>query len=157
MILYHGTNTAFSKIDLSRSKDKRAFGKGFYTTTIYEQAEKWAKNQFIRFGGEGNFVKVFEFNPTKDLKILEFKSMNKDWLEFVKENRTKGGVFHDYDIVKGPVANDNTMRTIALYISGIYTTEQAIQQLSFFKVNDQISFHKEKALTCLNLKEDREV
>ena len=157
MILYHGTNTAFSKIDLSRSKDKRDFGKGFYTTTIYEQAEKWAKNQFIRFGGEGNFVKVFEFNPTKDLKILEFKSMNKEWLEFVKENRIKGGVVHNYDIVRGPVANDNTMRTIALYISGIYTTEQAIQQLSFFKVNDQISFHTEKALTCLNLKEDREV
>ena len=67
MILYHGTSTAFSKINLSCSKDKRDFGKGFYTT------------------------------------------------------------------------------------------EQAIQQLSFFKVNDQISFHTKKALTCLNLKEDREV
>ena len=116
MILYHGTNTAFSKIDLSHSKDKRDFGKGFYTTTVYDQAEKWAKNQFIRFGGDGSFVKTFEYNPTKDLKILEFKSMNKDWLEFVKENRTKGGVFHDYDIVKGPVANDNRAGLTAAFI-----------------------------------------
>ena len=157
MILYHGTNTNFSKIDLSHSKDKRDFGKGFYTTTIYERAEKWAENQFIRFGGDGRFVKIFDFNPTKDLKVLEFNQMNSAWLEFVKKNRTKGGAFHDYDIVKGPVANDNTMRTIALYISGIYTTEQAIQQLSFFKVNDQISFHTEKALSCLKWKEDREI
>lgn len=48
MILYHGTNIRFSNIDLSRSKDKRDFGKGFYTTTIFEQAEHWAKNQYIR-------------------------------------------------------------------------------------------------------------
>ena len=136
----------FSEIDLSRSKDKRDFGKGFYTTTIYEQAEKWAKNQFVRYGGAGTFV-----------KILEFKSMNKEWLEFVKENRIKGGVTHNYDIVQGPVANDNTMRTIALYISGIYTTDQAIQQLSFFKVNDQISFHSQKAVLSLHWKEDRKV
>lgn len=46
MTLYHGTNSEFSEIDFSHSKDKRDFGKGFYTTTMYEQAEKWAKNQF---------------------------------------------------------------------------------------------------------------
>ena len=157
MYLYHGTNVVFSGIDLSLSKDKRDFGKGFYTTTIYEQAEKWAKNQFIRYGGAGTFVKVFEYEKTDDLKILEFKSMNKEWLEFVKENRVKGGVMHNYDIVQGPVANDNTMRTIALYISGIYTAEQAIQQLSFFKVNDQVSFHSQNALDSLHWIEDRKV
>ena len=40
MFLYHGTNIRFDNIDLSRSKDKRDFGKGFYTTTIFEQAER---------------------------------------------------------------------------------------------------------------------
>ena len=49
------------------------------------------------------------------------------------------------------------MRTIALYISGIYTTDQAIEQLKFFKVNDQVSFHTEKALSCLEWKHDKEV
>ena len=85
--------------------------------------------------------------------------MSKDWLEFVRENRTQSQDFniHDYDIVCGPVANDNTMRTIAFYIAGIYTAEQAIEQLSYFKVNDQYSFHTEKALSCLSWKEDREV
>ena len=157
MILYHGTNVRFSEIDLLRSRDKRDFGKGFYTTTIFEQAEHWAKNQFIRYGGDGRFVKVFDFDQNNDLSVLAFDSMNIDWLEFVKENRTKGGITHNYDIVKGPVANDNTMRTIALYISGIYTAEQALEQLAFFKVNDQVSFHTQKALNFLHWKEDKEV
>ena len=38
MILYHGSNQDFSDVDLSKSKDKRDFGRGFYTTIIREQA-----------------------------------------------------------------------------------------------------------------------
>lgn len=157
MKLFHGTNKKFTDIDLLRSKDKRDFGKGFYTTTIFEQAEKWAKNQQVRYGGDGSFVKEFEFIENTNLKIKSFPEMNAEWLEFVKKCRIEGGTPHDYDIIKGPVANDNTMRTIALFISGIYTTEQAIEQLKFFKVNDQVSFHTEKALKCLDWKQDKEV
>ena len=157
MKLYHGTNSKFETIDLSKSKDKRDFGKGFYTTTIFEQAEKWAKNQVIRYGGDGSFVKEYEFTENENLKIKVFPEMNKDWLEFVKKCRTEGGTPHDYDVIKGPVANDNTMRTIALYISGIYTTEQAIEQLKFFKVNNQVSFHTEKVLSYLKWIDDKEV
>ena len=77
MLLYHGTNVRFKEIDLSRSKDKRDFGKGFYLTTIFEQAERWAKNQFIRYGGDGSFVKIYEYTPNPDLKILSFDSDRK--------------------------------------------------------------------------------
>lgn len=157
MTLFHGTNTRFENIDLSKSKDKRDFGKGFYTTTFYEQAEKWAKNQNVRYGGDGSFVKEYEYSEDNTLNIKVFPEMNAEWLEFVKKCRTEGGTPHNYDIIRGPVANDNTMRTIALYISGIYTTEQAIEQLRFLKVNDQVSFHTEKALKCLCWKSDKEV
>lgn len=157
MKLFHGTNRKFENIDLKKSKDKRDFGKGFYTTTIFGQAEKWAKNQLVRYGGDGSFVKEFEFIENTNLKIKVFPEMNAEWLEFIRMCRTEGGTPHDYDIIKGPVANDNTMRTIALYISGIYTTDQAIEQLKFFKVNDQVSFHTEKALSCLEWKQDKEV
>lgn len=157
MNLFHGTNTKFEIIDLAKSKDKRDFGKGFYTTTFYDQAEKWAKNQYIRYGGDGSFVKKYEYVEDKSLNIKVFSEMNAEWLEFIKTCRTEGEIPHKYDIIRGPVANDNTMRTIALYISGIYTTEQAIEQLKYFKVNDQISFHSKKALKCLLWKEDKEV
>ena len=149
MLLYHGTNLDFDKIDLSKSKDKRDYGRGFYTTTIYEQAKKWAENQFIRYGGKGAVIKTFKYTPNENLKVKIFSGMNEEWLEFVKECRTRGGLPHEFDLVQGPVANDNTMRTIALYISGIYTTAQAIEQLRFFKANDQISFHTERALGFL--------
>lgn len=157
MILYHGTGIRFAEIDLSLSKDKRDFGKGFYTTTIFEQAEKWAQNQYIRYGTKSKFVKEYEYIFNDTLKIKNFKEMDYEWLEFIKKCRTEGGTPHDYDIVQGPVANDNTMRTIALYISGVYTVKQAIEQLSFFKVNNQISFHTEKALKCLRWTQDKEV
>ncbi|MCQ2241233.1 DUF3990 domain-containing protein [Treponema sp.] len=157
MKLFHGTNAKFETIDLSKSKDKRDFGKGFYTTTFYEQAEKWAKNQNVRYGGDGSFVKEYEFSEDSTMNVKVFPEMNAEWLEFVKKCRTEGGTPHNYDIIRGPVANDNTMRTIALYISGIYTTEQAIEQLRFFKVNDQVSFHTEKALKCITWKSDKEV
>ena len=157
MTLYHGTCFRFAEIDLSMSKDKRDFGKGFYTTTIFEQAEKWAHNQYIRYGTEIKIVKKYEYHSDDTLKTKVFKEMNEEWLEFIKKCRTEGGTPHSYDIVQGPVANDNTMRTIALYISEIYTAKQAIEQLRFFKMNDQISFHTEKSLGCLRWIQDREV
>lgn len=157
MILYHGTCHDFNKIDFSKFKDKRDFGKGFYTTTILEQAEKWAENQRLRYGKESAIVKCFEYKQNDNLKIKIFDEMSEEWLDFIKKCRTEGGTPHDYDIIQGPVANDNTMRTIALYISGIYTTKQAIEQLKYFKVNNQISFHSEKAMLTLKWIEDREV
>lgn len=100
MKLFHGTNRKFENVDLEKSKDKRDFGKGFYTTTIFEQAEKWAKNQLVRYGGEGSFVKEFEFQQDSSLKIKVFSEMDADWLEFVRMCRTEGGTPHDYDISK---------------------------------------------------------
>lgn len=47
--------------------------------------------------------------------------------------------------------------SVVLYTSGIYTTSQAIEQLRFFKTNNQISFHTEKALACLKYLETKEV
>jgi hypothetical protein len=46
MILYHGSNVNFDTVSLDFAKDKRDFGRGFYTTTIKEQAALHLK--FIR-------------------------------------------------------------------------------------------------------------
>jgi len=151
MKLYHGSNSLFENIDLSKSKDKRDFGKGFYTTTIRKQAESWAEAVFDRYGGAGKFIYEFNFETNNDLKIRKFEEANKEWLEFISGNRSIGGVQHDFDIVIGPVANDKTNRTIALYIAGIYDAEMALQLLKYNNLNDQVSFHTEKALSFLTL------
>lgn len=68
----------------------------------------------------------------------------------VRDNRIQGNIQHNYDIVKGPVVNDNTMRTIALYMSGIYDDEMAMKKLKFFKANDQVSMHTKHALSHIH-------
>lgn len=69
----------------------------------------------------------------------------------MKENRSKGGVQHDYDVVIGPVADDNTMETVQLYIAGILSEDEAVNRLRYSKVNNQISFHTRNALEHLKL------
>jgi len=151
MKLYHGSNSLFENIELSKSKDKRDFGKGFYTTTIREQAVSWAEAVFDRYGGAGKFIYEFTFETNNDLNIKKFEKADKEWLEFISGNRSIGGIQHDFDIVIGPVANDKTNRTIALYIAGIYNAEMALQLLKHNDLNDQVSFHTEKALSFLIL------
>jgi hypothetical protein len=151
MKVYHGSNCSFENIDLSKSRDKRDFGIGFYTTTIKEQAVSWAEAVFDRYGGAGKFVYEFDFKTNNALNIKKFDEANKEWLEFIASNRDIGGIQHDFDIVIGPVANDKTNRTIALYIAKIYTAEMALELLKYNKLNDQVSFHTEKSLSFLTL------
>ena len=150
MTVFHGTNARFEVVDFSASKDKRDFGRGFYTTTIYEQAQTWAKNMSLRYGG-GQYVYELVFAPDSSIRIKRFEGLTLEWLEMIKENRLRGGVQHDYDVVIGPVANDNTMRTVALYVDGIYTSVMALEQLRYFKANDQVSFHTARALESLKI------
>ena len=70
-------------------------------------------------------------------------------IAFIKENRAKGGLQHNYDVVIGPVADDNTMETVQLYIAGVLKANEAVERLRYSQVNNQVSFHTEKALKHL--------
>ena len=151
MILYHGSNHDFISVDLSKSKDKRDFGKGFYTTTIKEQAQQWGFNMFHRFGSDGIFLFEFEFFPSGGLKNKTFSGITDEWFDFILTNRTLGGIQHNFDYIQGPVANDKTFLTITGFIDGVISREEAIQRLRYFKSNDQISLHTENAVFSLKL------
>jgi hypothetical protein len=151
LILYHGSNVNFNEVDISKSKDKRDFGKGFYTTTIRDQAEDWARIVFDRYKGEGIFVYEIELEITEDLLVKNYEGLSEEWLLMIKNNRILGGVQHNYDIVQGPVANDKTARTIALFTAGIINADDAIKRLSFNKVNNQVSIHTLKGLSHLKI------
>jgi len=119
-------------------------------TTLKEQAVRWAQNMFIRHGG-GRYVYEFVLDISPGLRIKRFDGLDHGWLDMIKRNRLNGGTQHDYDVVWGPVANDNTMRTLALFVANIYTEDMALQQLSYFKPNDQVSIHTEHALSRLRM------
>lgn len=47
MIVYHGSNMIIDNPDTEHSYRPLDFGKGFYVTTVKEQAERWAKEKLI--------------------------------------------------------------------------------------------------------------
>lgn len=149
LVVYHGSCWDFTEIDLSKSYNRRDFGKGFYTTILKLQSEEWAYRLSLREKKEKYFVYEFLFNESDTLKVKRFDSLNKEWLEFIKENRSKGGLQHGYDVVIGPVADDRTMETVQLYIADILTAEEAVERLKYNKPNNQISFHTKRALKYL--------
>ena len=151
LILYHGSNKNFDVVDLSKSKDKRDFGRGFYTTTLREQAEDWAEALFDRHKGDGIFIYETELELTGDLSVKSYEGLSEEWLQMVQKNRTLGGTQHQFDVIQGPVANDKTMRTITLYIAGIIDANETIRRLQFDQVNNQVSLHTPSALSHLKI------
>ena len=45
MIVYHGSNVIVDSPDVEHSFRTLDFGKGFYVTTVKEQAERWARRK----------------------------------------------------------------------------------------------------------------
>ncbi|MDO5406325.1 MAG: DUF3990 domain-containing protein [Eubacteriales bacterium] len=151
LVVFHGTTKRFEQIDLKKSHNRRDFGMGFYTTILEKQAKEWAYRLSLREKTKVYYVYQYTFEENEQLKIKRFDGLNKEWLEFIRKNRSMGGLQHNYDIVIGPVADDNTMETVQLYISGILTADEAVERLRYNKVNNQISFHTAEALNYLKL------
>lgn len=149
MILYHGSNVCVDAPRLFRTDRRADFGTGFYLTSSQEQASRWARLVTKRRGFGSPQVSVFGFDgATEPLDVLRFDGATVEWLRFVGANR-RGERTEAYDVVIGPVANDNTMPTLRLYFSGIYSEEEAIKRLLPQKLCDQYAFKTQRALGTL--------
>ena len=157
LVLYHGSNIAFDEIDLGKSHNRRDFGRGFYCTALGKPGGGMGQTSLSALPQRRQICLPYLFHQTEDLKIKHFAALDREWLEFIKENRTKGGIQHAYDVVVGPVADDNTMETVQLYLSGVLKAEEAVERLRYNKVNNQVSFHTPLALEHLTLESRREV
>lgn len=149
LVLFHGTIYDFDNINLKKSHNRRDFGRGFYTTILEKQAKEWGYRLSLREKKDIYYVYQYIFQDSDMLRMKRFDALNEEWLEFVKENRSQGGLQHQYDIVIGPVADDDTMETIQLYTAGILSVKEAIDRLKYHIVNNQVSFHTKKALENL--------
>ena len=113
MILYHGSYLAIENPDLLHSRPNLDFGKGFYLTSIREQAVKWC-GKFVKRGKEGIISNyMFDEELFQRLKVLQFDSYSEDWLEFILTCRSGKDSF-DYDAVCGGIANEKPNMQIAL-------------------------------------------
>ena len=154
MMLYHGTTLEIVRPEIIKSDIGRDFGFGFYTTDIKEQAERWAvrRAKIIsrkQKSAANAIVNIYEWEPDNDLNIKVFKDASIEWLEMVVKCRSDISFSHQYDIVRGKIANDNVGETISYVIQGIMRKEDAVERLRFEKINNQIAFCSDKALMGL--------
>jgi hypothetical protein len=146
MILYHGSSVAVETPNLLFSRDNTDFGKGFYTTSIKEQAIGWTEKFKEKFGK--GIVSVYEFDEIaaeKNAKIKQFKGYTAKWLDFVSESR-RGNAPSGFDIIVGCVADDNVYGTLKMYWDEYMPKAATIKRLKFFKPNIQYSFRTQTAI-----------
>lgn len=119
-----------------------------------EQAEFWSIRIADRFGG-APVVNEFEFDidaaMADGLNIKVFDNPDKEWALFVIANRRQEGeeFRHNYDIVIGPVANDNMARLFGLYNMEIIDLDAVVRGLVYKKLNSQYFFATEKSLAYI--------
>ena len=130
MILYHGSNLDIASINLNMCRPYKDFGKGFYLTSMEEQARKMAHRV----------------------------SITEEWAAFVMNNRNRK--FTDiesklcnldckYDIVTGPVANDDLAMLLREYQNHAISLDVLRSELSYKQTTNQYSFHTQRAVKLL--------
>ena len=155
MLLYHGSNIPVQNpriLELSRPLD---FGAGFYLTSDKDQACRWASRTTRRRKNGTPTISVFEVDIPfpEGVKQLRFNEPNEAWFDFVLANRTSRSFTSDFDIVIGPVANDQTILTFDLYLEGLLTKGAALADLLPQRLTDQYAFRTQAALALLKFRE----
>lgn len=145
MILYHGSYIEVPKPDITHSRKNLDFGRGFYTTPLYDQAEKWCE-KFIRRGKDG-VISYYDLDESvlEHCKKLEFSVYSEEWLDFITNCRM-GTDVEEYDLVIGGVANDKVFNTCELYFKGYIGKDSALDRLRYEKPNCQICFKKQELI-----------
>ena len=146
--------------DINYGRFNLDFGKGYYVTTLQDQAEKWAPRRVkaTKVAGEKKqsaIVTVYEFDTT-NLNILEFGGYTEDWLDFVVECRAGITKSHPYDAIFGNIADDFVAATVDGYIRLLKKNRvnedvkrATLYQLTFSIPNDQYCIATEKGINAL--------
>ncbi|MBR2234742.1 MAG: DUF3990 domain-containing protein [Prevotella sp.] len=140
--IYHGSNVLVEMPQIIVSGFYKDFGYGFYCTNIETQARKWALTK----KGD-SIVSVYSYQEDKSLKLLSFPQMTEEWLDFVVNCRR--GIKHDYDIVEGPMADDQIWDYVEDFIEGSITREAFWVLAKFKHPTHQIVFCTPKSLSTI--------
>lgn len=157
MKLFHGSYMIVQAPRILTPERTLDFGAGFYTTTDAMQSQKFTK-RFAR-ANRKRIINIYEYDEpaTKSLSILAFRQADAPWLRYVVTNRSGAGCAEDYDIVKGPVANDRVYDVVETFELGDYNEDEAIRRLLTFRLTDQVVFKSEASLQYLKFEDAREI
>lgn len=149
MILYHGSTIRVEMPELRGGVSLLDFGAGFYTTSSYEQAERWARIKMRRENTHVGAVSAYEFDFEKAqtlLRIRRFMTADRAWLDFVVQNRRGAAPVSASDLLIGPVADDNVYQSIRLFETGVFDAEETVKRLKTEVLHDQWTFLTQDAL-----------
>lgn len=141
-IIYNGSNVEVPNPRILVNGYYKDFGYGFYCTNMEKQAKRWALTK-----KGASVVNNYTYTENSDLKNLSFPEMTDEWLEFVVACRR--GQKHSYDIVEGPMADDQIWDYVEDYIAGNITKEAFWLLVKFKYPTHQIVFCTEEALKTL--------
>lgn len=181
--LFHGTTYDINEIDVTQGKGYKDFGKGFYATAIKGHADNIARRNKRIFeareakirqrnpGYKAKAYKAYRYNLEFDdncihtpggLKIKVFHQADREWVRFILKNRGSDISLHDYDIVIGPTADENTVTIINAYKEELLATNYAedvldalINELEPENLPKQYFFGTSVAIEKLRFKRNR--
>lgn len=146
VVLYHGTldihvASIMYRVNSSKCKHLRDFGRGFYTTTNRLQAERWAVNLAAQFAGATPAVLEFTVSRSALASLDALFFVRGDpaavdywsFVQFCRMSATDHGRAQKpwYDVVAGPVMGSLRKQTV-------------------IPDGDQISFHTPAATALLD-------
>lgn len=86
------------------------------------------------------------------LVLKDFQFYSKEWADFILANRANGTrtQIHNYDIVHGPIANDDVGFQIRRLLAGIITINAFLEELKYRQgITYQYFFATERSLKYL--------
>ncbi len=153
MTFYHGSYTEVKNPDLLHSREDIDFGAGFYLTEDPRMAKKWAVSKTV------SVVNEYESDFSK-LKVYRF-SLDKEWLDFVKNNRLfekeKNYKYEKYDVIIGPTTDDKLYDSLRDYLDGVLTAKETIEIINVMKYSEQTVLKTQKALDALSFTKSKEI
>lgn len=129
--LYHGSISEITAVQVSAGKRHKDFGRGFYMAVTKSQAvgmmhkkyhEALRRNRNQSGAGFQEYIYEIQLEEAliETLNIKMFESADIEWLDFILYCRAQGDMPHNYDLVAGPTADDDTNLCLKAYEEGLY-------------------------------------
>ena len=153
MTVYHGSTVIVSAPLVGVGRQNLDFGPGFYVTDLRQQAISWAIRPLN--AGKTKILNIYEIDldgiATGSYNYKKFVAYDTEWLDFVINCRQ--GVPHDFDIVEGPMADDQIWDYIEDFVAGNISREAFWALARFKHPTHQIVFCTPAALKCITYKD----
>lgn len=166
--IYHGTIANIDNIDLTAGRGYKDFGKGFYLA--YNKAQsigiinKNYKTALKRKHANITITKnLYAFDTSQEAfekcKVKVFTSADLEWLDFILMCRKSPNTPHDFDIVIGPTADDDTSYCLNMYNEEVYgkvgsveAKQMLLRNLEVENLGTQVFIGTRKGLSILHNK-----